>query len=39
VDDVAFNLDTVLTAAPGVVELITLDPGTGRLVHRRSPGR
>lgn len=35
----ALALDTVLTAAPGAVELITLDPEAGRLVHIRSPDR
>lgn len=29
-------LDTVLVARAGGIELITLDPGSGRLVHRRS---
>jgi hypothetical protein len=38
-DDVAFTLDTVLHAAPGVIELITLDAEAGRLVHRRTPVR
>ena len=33
------TLDTVLTAAPGAVELITLDAEATRLVHIRSPSR
>jgi hypothetical protein len=38
-DGVPLTLDTVLTAFAGAVELVTLDPATGRLVHRRSPRR
>jgi hypothetical protein len=35
----AFHMDTVLTAEAGAVELVTLDPESRRLVHRRSPAR
>lgn len=35
----AFTLDTVLTAAAGAVELITLDAEGGRLVHRTTANR
>ena len=31
--------DQVIDAAPGVVELITLDPEAGRLVHRTTATR
>jgi len=35
----ALLLDTVLVAEAGGIELITLDPVSRRLVHRRSPAR